>query len=181
MNHKGTVTLETERLILRRYRIDDIEDAYRNWLSSANVARYLTWSPYTCAEDARGYIQSVVDSYADNVYCWVIEWKETHEVIGAISTVGLFEMTEGCEIGYCLSERYWGRGIMTEALSAVINYLFDEVGMNRIQCTHDTRNIASGRVMEKCGLRYEGTMRQAGHNNQGVCDVVMRAILKEDR
>ncbi len=69
---------------------------------------------------------------------------------------------------------------MPEALAEVIRFLFEEVGMNRIQATHDARNPNSGRVMEKCGMLYEGTMRQASRNNQGIDDSVVRAVLRED-
>lgn len=180
LNHKGTVTLDTERLILRRYRPQDAEDMYRNWATSEAVTRYLTWPPYTDVGEAHGYIKSVIDSYADTVYNWIIEDRADRQAIGSISVVEFRDDTACAEIGYCLSERFWGKGIMTEALGAVIRYLFDEIGFRRIQATHDANNPASGRVMEKCGMRYEGTLRQAGRNNQGICDTVMRAILKDE-
>ena len=180
MTHKGTVRLETQRLILRRFRIEDAEDMFRNWAASEDVTRFLTWEPYKSVEDVKSYIQWVIDSYKDDKYEWMIEWKETHEVIGTIGVISIREDIASCEIGYCMSERFWGRGIMPEALGEVIRFLFDEVGMNRIAATHDVRNPKSGRVMEKCGLRYEGTHRQASRNNQGICDSVMRAILRED-
>lgn len=180
MTHQGTVTLETERLILRRVQIEDAEDMFRNWAASENVTRFLTWQPYKCIEDVRGYIQGIIDGYAEDKYNWIIEWKETHEAIGAIDVISMREDVSSCEIGYCLSDRFWGRGIMPEAFGEVIRFLFEEVGMNRIEATHDKNNPKSGRVMEKCGLQYEGTHRQASRNNQGVCDVVYRAILRED-
>jgi len=180
MQRIGTVTLITDRLILRRWRIEDAEDMFRNWAQSETVTKYLTWPPHTAVEESRDYIQSVIDSYPDGRYDWVIEWKETHEAIGAIGVNQIREVIASCEIGYCLCERFWGKGIMPEAFGEIIRFLFEEVGMNRIQATHDPRNPKSGRVMEKCGLKYEGTLRQASRNNQGVCDEVMRAILRED-
>ena len=181
MKHLGTVTLETERLILRRYVPDDAEDAFKNWTNSETVTKYLTWSPHGTLDVTRGYIQYCIDGYknADN-YNWVIEYKENGQVIGSISVVRLEEEIDCAEIGYRLSEKYWGRGIMPEAFGRVIAFLFREVGVNRIQATHDTNNPKSGRVMEKCGLQYEGTLRQAGKNNQGIGDKVVRAILRED-
>ena len=181
MNHQGTVTLETERLLLRRFSLDDAQDMFRNWAASEKVTRYMTWQPYTNVEDVRGYIQYVIDCCEKpDHYDWVIEYKELGQVIGSIGVVRLNEDAASCEIGYCLSDSFWGRGIMPEALNEVIRFLFEEVGMNRIQATHDVNNPNSGRVMEKCGMRCEGTLRQAGKNNQGICDTVMRAILKED-
>lgn len=180
MKHQGTKTLESDRLILRRYRIEDAEDMFRNWAQSEAVTRFLTWEPYTSVDDVRGYIGWIVGGYADDKYNWMIEYKPTHEAIGTIDVIHIREDIASCEIGYCMSERFWGMGLMPEALKEVIRYLFTEVGMNRIEATHDSRNPRSGRVMEKCGLRYEGTMRQGSRNNRGICDSVMRAILRED-
>ena len=106
--------------------------------------------------------------------------KESGEPIGAIDVVNLREDIEEAEIGYCLGTAWWRLGIMTEAFQRVIQFLFEEVGVNRITATHDPRNPHSGDVMKKCGLRYEGTSRQAGKNNQGICDLARYAILKED-
>ena len=181
MNHIGTKTIETERLILRRYRIDDAENAYRNWMSSEAVTKYLTWPPHASVEESAAYIQSVIDLYdSDTTYMWVIEEKATGEAVGSITVNKIFENVDGCEIGYCLSDSRWGRGYMPEAFAAVIRFLFNEVGFDRIQSSHDANNPKSGRVMEKCGLRYEGTLRSADRNNQGVCDSVIRAILREE-
>lgn len=85
------------------------------------------------------------------------------------------------EIGYCLGRAYWGRGIMPEALCAVLDFMFDEAGFNRIAACHDVGNPKSGRVMEKSGMKYEGTLRQAGKNNQGICDIACYAVLRSDR
>lgn len=182
MEHKGTARLETERLILRRYSEKDAEDMFVNWASSEEVTRYLTWPPYKSSDEAKDYIRFCIDGYKNpDSYNWAIEYKENGQAIGSISVIWSRADIAACEVGYCLSDKYRGRGLIPEALGRVIRYLFDEVGMNRIQATHDVRNPASGRVMEKCGMKYEGTMRQASRNNQGICDSVMRAILKEDQ
>lgn len=181
MNHQGTVRLETDRLILRRFTPDDAEDMFRNWAQSEKVTKYMTWEPYTNIDDVKGYIQWVIDDCEKpDAYHWAIEYKENGQAIGAIDVICLNEKIASCAIGYCLGDAYWGMEIMPEAFREVIRFLFDEVGMNRIEATHDVRNPKSGRVMEKCGLRYEGTMRQADKNNQGICDSVMRAIIRED-
>ena len=86
-----------------------------------------------------------------------------------------------CEIGYMLLTEYWSQGIMTEALTAVMEYLFDQVGMNRIEARHDVNNPHSGAVMKKCGMRYEGTHRAADRNNQGICDTAIYAMLRSER
>ena len=113
-------------------------------------------------------------------YQWMIEVKEISEPIGSISVVHLRDEIAEAEIGYCIGQKWWHKGIMTEALTAVIDYLFVEVGMNRITAKHDTNNPHSGGVMKKCGMQYEGIHRAADRNNQGVCDISQYAILRED-
>ena len=87
---------------------------------------------------------------------------------------------DGAVMGYCMGRTHWGKGIMTEALTALIDFFFTEVGVNRIEADHDPNNPASGRVMEKSGMIYEGTLRQAGRSNQGIIDVSRWAILRQD-
>ena len=181
MEHKGTKTIETERLVLRPFKADDAEPMYRNWASDPEVTKYLTWPTHRSTEESKQVIADWTEQLKDPAfYQWAIELKEIEEPIGSISVIWIREDIAACEVGYCLSERFWGKGIMPEALAEVIRFLFEEVGMNRIQATHDARNPNSGRVMEKCGMLYEGTMRQASRNNQGIDDSVVRAILKED-
>lgn len=181
MNFIGTKTLETDRLVLRRFKLNDASDMYTNWASNPNVTKFLIWEPYKNIEDVKEYIQSVIDEYEKpETYYWVIVDKKLGRAIGTISVVGIDEITSCLKIGYCLGEEFWHKGIMTEAFKRVIKFLFEEVDCNRIESTHDVANPNSGKVMEKCGLKYEGTLRQAAVNNQGVHDCVVRSILKSE-
>lgn len=182
MKHLGTVTLETERLVLRKTLGSDYEPMFRNWANDERVTRFLTWAPYESAEQLKEtYHRYLLDNQNRlDFYAWKIVLKESGEPIGAIDVVNFKEDIEEAEIGYCLGVSWWHKGIMTEAFKRVIRFLFEEVGVNRITATHDPRNPHSGDVMRKCGLRYEGTSRQAGRNMQGICDVSRYAILKED-
>ena len=83
-------------------------------------------------------------------------------------------------IGYCLGRAWWHRGIMSEALKAVIDFFFDEVGANRIESRHDPRNPHSGMVMKKCGMVYEGTLRRSDVNNRGIVDEAYYGLLREE-
>jgi ribosomal-protein-alanine N-acetyltransferase len=83
-------------------------------------------------------------------------------------------------VGYCISKKWWHKGITTEALAKLIKYFFEEVQVNRIESRHDPRNPNSGKVMEKCGLQYEGTVKQGDWNNQGICDYSMYGLIAED-
>ncbi len=90
------------------------------------------------------------------------------------------QSAQACELGYILSQDYWGQGLMTEALQTVIAFLFQEVGINRITAAHATDNPASGCVMKKASMKYEGTFRQAVNLKGRLVDVAAYAILKSD-
>ena len=182
MNKTGTQRMETSRLILRPYRIEDAEDMFRNWASDPEVTKFLTWPTHTDADVTRRVLSDWISRYEDgNYFNWAIEWKETGSVIGNIAVVRTEEAIGEAEIGYCLGRAFWGRGIMPEALRAVTDYLFDTAGAERIIAGHDVNNPGSGRVMEKAGMKREGVRRRGGKNNQGICDVACYAILRSDR
>lgn len=181
MIHTGTKTIETSRLILRPFTPADAQPMYRNWASDSEVTKYLTWPTHGSPEVSQWVVNDWVSHYAEpSFYQWAIVPKDLDEPIGTISVVSYDDKTEKMEIGYCIGRPWWGRGIVTEAFRAVLDYLFEEVGASRIEAAHDVNNPASGAVMAKCGLHHEGTLRKYGWNNQGVCDICQYAILKED-
>lgn len=181
LTHKGTQTIETDRLILRQAHTGDAIPMFRNWASDADVTRFLTWPAHENVDITKCVLNSWITGYdKDDFYQWLIVLKETGEPIGSISVVELNEGVEKAEIGYCIGKAWWHRGIVTESTKAVIDFLFAEVGMNRIEARHDPRNPHSGAVMKKCGMQYEGTARSADRNNQGICDAARYAILRSD-
>lgn len=181
LTHKGTQTIETSRLILRRAVRDDAEPMFRNWASNPEVTKYLTWPTYEKVETAHQILDLWASEYEKpNYYQWMIVPKELGEPIGSISVVRQNDRVEEAEIGYCIGSRWWHQGIMTEALNSVIEYLFTEVGMNRVAARHDPNNPHSGGVMRKCGMKYEGTHRACDRNNQGICDAAQYAILRSE-
>lgn len=95
--------------------------------------------------------------------------------------VGQNDKISMAHVGYCIGQKWWNQNITSEALQAVIHFLFDKVGVNRIESRHDVANPHSGNVMKKCGMIYEGTMRSADWNNQGICDASYYAILKNEQ
>ena len=181
LTHKGTVTIETPRLILRKARMEDAEPMFRNWANDAEVTKFLTWPAHGSIEVSERVLASWVDCYQkDDYYQWMIVLKEINEPIGSImaSTVG---RAKCAHIGYCIGRQWWHQGIMSETLKAVMDFLFDEVGYHRVEAMHDPNNPHSGGVMKKCGMKYEGTLRQADRNNQGICDASYYGILKSER
>ena len=153
MTHKGTQTLETKRLILRRFTMADVPAMYRNWASEDDVTKYLTWPTHTDQNVTQAVLADWIVQYDKNdFYNWAIELKGLNEVIGNISVVSYRAETLSANLGYSIGTRWWGQEIMPEAAAAVLKFLFEEVGFNRIAADHDSNNPKSGRVMQKIGM-----------------------------
>ena len=182
MKHLGTKTLENDRLILRRFTMDDAQAMYENWAGDPEVTKFLMWQTHENIEASKTILSEWMPQYSnDDFYNWAITIKENGDTpIGSIGTVETKELLNMVHIGYCIGKKWWSRGITTEAFKLIISYLFNEVQVNRIESRHDPRNAASGNVMQKCGLKYEGTQREADWNNQGICDLSLYAILAKD-
>lgn len=182
MEHKGTVPLETDRLILRRIRLDDSEAVFQNWASDERVTEFLRWPAHKTITKTRNVIGEWVDSYKNlNFYLWAIVLKNGEDKpIGTISVVEQNDALNLLQIGYCIGRRWWNQGITSEAFSGILPFLFEEVGANRIESQHDPNNPSSGKVMRKCGLNYEGTLRQADLSNKGVVDAAMYSLLASE-
>ena len=182
MKHLGTKSMETPRLVLRPFVREDAQAMFDNWASDPAVTKFLSWPTYRSVEDAHSILNVWLESYGKpDFYQWAIVLKELNQPIGSIGVVNSDDRVDMVEIGYCIGRNWWGRGIMPEALSAVMVYLFDEVGMQRIEAGHDPDNPASGAVLRKCGLEYEGTLRRRIRSNRGITDVAWYSILKEER
>ena len=181
MNHLGTVTLETERLILREFLPEDAPAMYKNWAADPEVTRFLTWPTHANLHITEEVIHQWIRGYQrPDFYQWAIELKELGQPVGSIAVVSYNNDVDSAQVGYCLGKQWWNRGIMTEALSAVMDFLFREVNARRVEARHDSRNPRSGAVMRKCGMEYEGTLRQSDKNNQGICDACWYAALSKE-
>ena len=185
MTHKGTVTLETERLILRRFVKDDLEPMFRNCWSNFDVWKWLCYEPMNSIEDVLTLNNIFTDYWFAkyeklDFYNWAMVLKSSGEAIGRLGGKKPDDHVKQVELHYELGQNWWNQGLMTEAMNTVIGFFFTEVGFNRIYAGHAAENPASGKIMQKCGMIYEGTMRQAAKINLGLIDVVNYAILAED-
>ncbi len=182
MKHCGTQRLETERLILRRFVIEDADAMYKNWASDDEVTKYLTWPTHPNIDVSKFVMDDWVNSYSDEKnYHWAIVLKENgDEPIGSIGAVHMNEEISMVHIGYCIGRTWWHQGITYEAMKAVMDFFYKEVRVNRIESQYDPRNANSGKVMEKCGMKCEGIMRSSNRNNQGICDACYYALLKSE-
>ena len=182
MKKIGTQSIETKCLLLRPFLESDAQAMYDNWASRPDNLLHVTWDAHESPEVTQQSIARWVENYQNmDFYKWGICLKENPEqVIGDISVVNRDEKINSCEVGYILGEDYWGQGLMTEALKAVLTFLLQEAGFNRVSAEFVTINPASGRVMEKAGMSYEGTLRQAKFHKGQVKDYSIYSILQSD-
>ena len=163
MNHIGTLTIETERLILRKYEISDADDMFRNWVTDPKACRFWGWEPHTNICETKALLRGWIDAYSKpDTYHWVIVLKDIWEVnssqaIGYIYLTEIDDINKSVSIHYLLSRAFWNQGLMTEACKAVMGFAFSELHVKRIHTSHHIDNPASGRVQQKCGMRYVKT------------------------
>lgn len=148
LNHKGTQELRTKRLLLRKIKVSDYKDIYK-YTSKEEVARYVTWNVHKNIEDTKNLCRLwAKELESREKYHWAIVFENT--VIGNIEIIGIVD--DSAFLGWQLDSEYWNMGIMTEAASAVRDYLFSEIGIEGLYASHIKENIGSGRVMQKIGM-----------------------------
>lgn len=185
LKHKGTVMLETERLILRRFKMEDLEQIYHNCWSDPDVWKWSSYEPMEKIDDIFTLNNIFTDfwfSKYENLehYDWAIQLKSSSEVIGRLRGIKPDNRICQIELAYELGKSWWNQGLMSEAVNAIIGFFIKEVGFNRIYAAHAHENPASGRVMQKCGMIYEGTTRQMCKCNNGMFDMVNYAVIADD-
>lgn len=187
MNLIGTKVLETNRLILRRVSVADAMEAYNSWCSNPSVSRYLPWNTHLnvgVTEELYAFWEKEYEK--SDVFRWIVELKETKELIGTIDVVSLDVKSAVAEVGYCYGEKFWGKGYGTEALKAVLKFLFMEVDCYLVFAKHYSKNIGSGMVMKKAGMHYETTLRDrvvdddGFRNNIDIYSITKDEYLKEN-
>lgn len=181
LNHKRTVNISTERLLLRRFKTDDAEKMHNNWANDSEVCKYLKWQPHKDVNETKTILNKWIESYKKIYnYHWAITVKESYEIVGSISIFVDDEDSVNCGLGYCIGKNYWGNGIMTEVLKAVLKFAFMEVGFNKIEAYHSSRNQASGRVMQKSFMLFDGLIKNKYKSNSGIEDSYCYSIEKMD-
>lgn len=173
-------TLETERLILRKMTSNDAGAVFA-YASDPEVARYVLWEAHRSIEDSRAFVELAVSRYESGGEPeWGIVYKGDHRFVGTCGIVSWEPEHARVEIGYALSREYRGRGLMPEAVRAMISFGFGRMGLNRIEARCITENAASARVMQKAGMTYEGTLRQRERIKGEYRDMQMYSILRDE-
>lgn len=182
LKDRGSIPLETPRLILRKFSVEDAEAMFMNWCQDEAVTRYLTWLPHENIEETQATIKFFIEQYSlPHTYHYLIVLKDTDTPIGSLGCVRFSERSESAEVGYCIARPYWKQGIATEALSALLKHLFEAVGVQRVYARYCTENPSSGKVMEKVGMVYEGIQRKAHKlHTGGFADLGVYSLLKEE-
>ena len=158
LEHKGSIDIKTDRLLLRKFRINDAEEIYTTWTSDERVAKYTSWYAHKNIEDTKAYVGYMVSKTKLSDYNWIIEFD--NKIIGSISVCYSDDYLEIAGIGYVLGYEYWGKGYMTEATKAVIQFLFNDVYYRKIIAGCDSENLGSIKVMEKVGMKREAVLRE---------------------
>ncbi len=155
MNYSPLPILETEHLILRPITMDDAAAIFA-YAQDPKVSRFLSWEPSTSIEQVKETIERWLTHYEENRQApWGIVDKDSNKVIGTIDVRNHDVDHHTAEIGYCLSQGYWGRGLMVEAIKCVLDYLFAETDIFEISAFVRTDNPQSQRVCEKSGMHKD--------------------------
>ncbi len=172
-------TIETERLVLRDWDINDIDDIY-DYAKNPNVGSHAGWKPHESKRESLEIMQSL---FIDKYDSWAIVYKENGKVIGSIGyEQDVRRPGIKCrELGYAMGENYWGKGIMTEAAKAVLQFAFEQMELDMVAIYRSVQNKRSGRVIEKCGFVYEGVLRNAYKIYDGsIREVVCYSMTREE-
>ena len=173
--------LETERLLLRKMRLEDAEAMFA-YASDPEVTRYVLWDTHRSIEDSESFLRQATAGYARGDFGgWGIVLKDDGAFVGTCGVdVGYAPEHARAELGYVLSREHWGRGLMPEAVRAVIRFGFDRMGLNRMEARCIAENTASARVMEKAGMTYEGTLREREFIKGAYRDMKLYSILRRE-
>lgn len=178
----GTPTLETERLILRRLVIEDAQSFFTHWMSDERVTDNLIKGAHKSIKESVERVTNIVNEYEEQEFCyWGIELKATGDLIGAIDFYHFDLGTENCEVGFTLGYDWWNQGYGTESLKAVMEFGFRHMNIHKISAAHNSDNPASGKIMQKVGMKQEGLIRHMIRNAKNQYkDCAIYGILQEE-
>ena len=154
-------TLNTERLLLCKITPEHSADMYE-YSSDPDVTKYLTWSPHSSVKETERYINLLQKKYSDGTFNdWGLICKETGKFIGTCGYTSFDKPKNIGEIGYVLAKDFWGKGLAVEAVKTVMDFGFKNFGLDGYFAKHMEGNDASGRVMQKCGMTFEGMYKRS--------------------
>ena len=181
LTHTGTNTIETERLILRRFKYTDDDAMLKYWIADEKIQSLYSEPVYTTKDEVKGLLDKYIGSYERNdYYRWAVIEKNSDECIGQIAYFLVDSKNHFAEIEYCIGADFQCRGYATEAARAVIDYGFRNINLHKVQICTKTINAASKRVIEKCGFTYKGTLRDYFYMNGTYVGRLYFSILRSE-
>ncbi len=181
LTNKGTQSIETERLILRKFAYTDDIAMLKNWISDPSVQLKYCEPVYSNKQEVLELLNKIIPSYEkSDYYRWAIVLKETNECIGQIAFFLVDNKNHFCEIEYCIGSEFQKKGLATEATKAIIQFGFNDVNFHKIQICHRPVNQVSKKVIDKCGFKYEGTLRDYFYINGEYEDRLYYSLLNEE-
>jgi len=172
--------LKTERLLLRKIFLTDAENIFE-YAQIPEVSKFLSWSPHISIENTKEFICALIQNYIDGTPgSWGIELDQEKKIIGTIGFLYWDTENQRAETGFALSNKYWNQGIMTEALWKILSFGFTRMDLNRIEARTFSNNIASQKVLEKVGMKYEGLLREHALVKGNYQDLKLYSILRKD-
>jgi [ribosomal protein S5]-alanine N-acetyltransferase len=171
--------IETERLCIRKLTMTDVDEVLVFTSDPREVQYTALFGVMKTKEEVEKYIAEIVNNYPKGApELLAISLKDSKKVVGLIALD--VESISRADIMYAVAPDYWGKGIATEAARAMLKFGFKILGLNRIQGVCDPRNVASARVLEKCGMLYEGLLRSYFLIQKEGCDRKLYAITAKD-
>lgn len=181
IRHNGTQIIETERLILRRFEYKDADDMLKYWISDPGIQAMYCEPIYETKESVIELLNKYISSYEKlDYYRWAVILKETNECIGQAAFFLVNSESNFGEIEYCIGSDFQRRGLATEATQAIIKFGFENINLHKIQICHREDNPASKKVIEKCGFKYDGTLRDFFYIDGKYLDRLYYSILKDE-
>lgn len=181
MQHVGTQTFETARLICRPFRQGDAGQMHQNWAADPQIQLEYGEPVYTRLEDVQGLLSKYLESYSQpDVYRWAIVEKDSGENIGQIAFCRVYTECKTAEIEYCIGRSYWGRGYAGEALAGVMAYAFRRAAFEKLEAFHRMENTKSGRVLEKSGMHVTDTVQRFAEEGVHPAHEVCYCITREE-
>jgi [ribosomal protein S5]-alanine N-acetyltransferase len=171
--------LESERLRLRMLHNTDAKSMFE-YAQKDRVTKYLLWDSHTSLRQTKQFLKHIIAKYLDGNLAWAITLKDSGEFIGMIDFSSFDHAAGIAEIAYAISDKYWGKGLITEATQMLIDYGFNVLHLERISARCFAENIGSERVMQKVGMTHEGTLRKAIFKKGAYHDMKIYAIITDD-
>jgi RimJ/RimL family protein N-acetyltransferase len=175
------IKLETDRFIIKPISLDDAEEIYHN-VKDYDIARWMINLPHPYPEDgAIKYINEATELMKKGLsYELPIRLKSTRELVGVMALLKVDTKNKNAELGYWIAKKFWNSGFATEASLRVLEFGFKVLNLERIFAKYYPENIASGKVLEKLGMKFEGTMRHEIFKNDKFYDMSYYGILKDE-